>query len=437
MNKSDSERIASYLENLGYQESSEKEADLVVITTCGVRQSAENRIYGIIPKLKKQNPSVKIILTGCLAGREDVKKRIGEKVDIWLPVKELEKLKALLENCEDDFCNTSIYNSKYKTNDDYLKLKPKYNSVFSAFVPIGNGCDNFCTYCVVPYARGSEKYRSAEEILEEVKILVKKGYKEIALIAQNVNSYKSDANVLINTNDADCESKKVINFSKLLQMVNDIKGDFWIRFATSHPKDMSDELIETIASRKKICHHIHLPAQAGDDDVLHRMNRRYTRGHYLGLIKKIKDRMPDVALTTDIIVGFPGETRQQFDKTKELFEEVQYDMAYIAQYSPRPGTAALKFEDDIETEEKKRREEELMEVLRRTAAGNNKKYIGKKYKILIDKKNKRGNFVGRTETNKNVEIINPENIGRNLIGEFVAVKIEKADDFGLAGKIIC
>src|SRR3989339_119485 len=239
MNKSDSERIASYLENLGYQESSEKEADLVVITTCGVRQSAENRIYGIIPKLKKQNPSVKIILTGCLAGREDVKKRIGEKVDIWLPVKELEKLKALLENCEDDF----------------LKLKPKYNSVFSAFVPIGNGCDNFCTYCVVPYARGSEKYRSAEEILEEVKILVKKGYKEIALIAQNVNSYKSDANVLINTNDADCESKKVINFSKLLQMVNDIKGDFWIRFATSHPKDMSDELIETIASRKKICQH--------------------------------------------------------------------------------------------------------------------------------------------------------------------------------------
>src|SRR3989339_283176 len=143
MNKSDSERIASYLENLGYQESSEKEADLVVITTCGVRQSAENRIYGIIPKLKKQNPSVKIILTGCLAGREDVKKRIGEKVDIWLPVKELEKLKALLENCEDDFCNTSIYNSKYKTNDDYLKLKPKYNSVFSAFVPIGNGCGNF------------------------------------------------------------------------------------------------------------------------------------------------------------------------------------------------------------------------------------------------------------------------------------------------------
>lgn len=422
MNKSDSERIATYLENLGYEEAAEKDAGLVIITTCGVRQSAESRIYGIIPKLKKQNGDVKIILTGCLTGREDVKKRIGAKVDIWLPIKELEKLKLHLEECGENFCNTQIYKTKHNMHGDYLHLNPKYESKFTAFIPIGNGCDNFCTYCVVPYARGSEKYRKAEDILVEAENLAKKGYKEINLIAQNVNSYR-------------CSDDKNINFPKLLKMVNDIEGDFWIRFHSNHPKDMSDELIETIANCKKVCRHIHLPAQAGDNEVLRRMNRRYTIEHYLELIEMIKDKLPGIALTTDIIVGFPGETRMQFENTLKLFEKVKYDMAYIAQYSPRPGTAAMKLEDDVPIEEKKKREEELTDVLRKTALANNKKYIGKKYKILVDKKNRRGHFTGKTDTYKNVEILNTNEIKEGLIGKFVEVEIEKADDFGLAGNI--
>jgi len=329
MNKSDSERLASILEQNGYRKTDNKyQADLVVVNTCGVRQSAEDRAYGLIPEIKKRNKKVKIVLTGCLVYREDVKKRLKEVVDVWLPLEQISNSKFLISN---KISNVQCQN--------YLSIKPKYQSKFSAFVPIGNGCDNFCSYCVVPYARGREVYRPAKDILAEVKSLAKKNYKEIILIAQNVNSYKSGK----------------IDFAGLLKMAESVKGDFWIRFATSHPKDMSDKLIKTVASCKKVLKEIHLPMQSGDNQILKKMNRKYTVEHYKKIIKKIRQLMPEAKISTDIIVGFPGETKKQFNNTAKLFKEIKFDLAYIARYSPRPGTAAFKLVDNVKPAEKKRR----------------------------------------------------------------------------------
>lgn len=407
MNKSDSERISSYLEARGLSHIKKREeAEIIVINTCGVRQSAEDRIYGLIPVLKRANPGVKIVLAGCLSEREDVKKRLADKVDVWLPIIDLPGLDKMLGLSKGGILHK-----------DYLKISPKYNSLISAFVPIGNGCDNFCTYCVVPFARGREKYRKSKEIYNEVKDLVNKGYKEIVLIAQNVNSYK-DAKM---------------DFPDLLKYLDDVTGDYWLRFATSHPKDMSDKLINTVAKSKHICEHIHLPAQAGDNGILKKMNRGYTVGHYKKLIKKIRFAMSDASVTTDIIVGFPGETKKEFENTVKLFKEVKFDMAYIAKYSPRPGTSAFKLKDEVSDKEKKQREEDLMKILRSTALEYNKKYIKQTPRVLIESKNKKGKYFGKTRTNKNVQILNVLNDLK--IGEFYNVKIVKARDFGLSGEI--
>ncbi len=432
MNKSDSERIAGYLNNLGYRRSDNKyQADLVIANTCGIRQSAEDRVYGIIPRIKKKNPTVKIILAGCLSERKDVQQRLKNNVDIWLPIKKLPKLNKVLGSKSVDFYN-----------DDYLKIEPKYQSKFSAFVPIGNGCNNFCSYCVVPYARGREIYRPAVDILDEVKNLVAGGYKEIVLIAQNVNSYKYNANVVNDmqmlriANDA---KNNNIDFVQLLRMVNDIPGEFWVRFATSHPKDMSEELIKVLTKCKKVCEHIHLPVQSGDNEILKKMNRNYTARHYKNLVKKIKEAIPGVSITTDVIIGFPGETKKQFDNTIKLFKEIKFDIAYIARYSPRPGTAAEKLGDTVPREEKKKREEELMKVLRKTALENNKKYIGQTVEILVWGKNKRGKWLGRTRTNKNVKVRSKKlevRSKKGLVGKFLRVKIIGAQDFGLEGIMI-
>lgn len=413
MNKSDSERIASYLENIGYTlAKKESRADLLVLTTCGVRQSAEDRIYGLIPKIKKNNPKTKIILTGCLSERTDVKKRVTKQVDIWMNIKELPKLKSRLLGLDDD---------SIQRDCDYLKQKPKYDSKISAFVPIGNGCDNFCTYCVVPYARGREVYRNPEEIVEECRNLIKNNYKEITLIAQNVNSYNfPDSNV---------------DFPDLLKMVNDLAGDFWLRFATSHPKDMNDKLIEVMAKCEKLCHHLHLPAQSGDNEILAVMNRKYKIEDYKKLIEKTRNKMPDVSITTDIIVGFPGETKEQFENTVRLFEEIKYDMAYVAQYSPRPNTIASKLDDDVSREEKKLREKELMDVLAKTSLENNKEYLNKIYPVLIETKNKKGEWVGKTRTFKVVKITNSDKF-KDIKGEIVNVLIKEVQDFGLRGEIV-
>lgn len=426
MNKSDSERLASYLESLGLGEAEKRsQADLVFLNTCGVRQSAEDRIYGLIPKIKRENPEAKLIITGCLSNRPDVKERLKTEVDLWFPIINLPELNNYLARLFQGKKAEEVKN--FSSPADYLATKPKVNSNFSVFIPIGNGCDNYCTYCVVPYARGREVYREFDKILKEAWEFISRGYKEITLIAQNVNSYKSEGS----------------DFADLLAEVNKIPGDFWIRFATSHPKDMSEKLIEVIGESEKVCPHIHLPAQSGDNEILRHMNRRYTRERYLELISKIrkkcdykkifgeKEKLP-ASLSTDIIVGFPGESEEQFQNTERLFREAEFDLAYISQYSPRYGTAAAKWEDDVPREVKKDREERLMGILRKTALKNNQIYSGKQVRVLVEGKNKQGDYFGKTCTYKNVKIKTKEEL---KIGEFIKVRINKCKDFGLEGEL--
>ena len=305
MNKSDSERIASILKKQGYLPAlKEAEADLILINVCSVRQSAVNRVYAKVNKYFKKK---KIILTGCVL-KEDKNKLKNKVSEFWHP-------------------------------DYYFECLPIHQSKFQAFLPIMTGCNNFCAYCVVPYTRGREKSRPAKEIIREIKSLVKKDYKEVILLGQNVNSYKD----------------KNVNFPKLLKKINNIKGNFKINFITSHPKDMSDELIETMAKCQKLIKEIHLPVQSGDNEILKKMNRHYTASHYKKLIKKIKQKIPGIKISTDIIVGFPGETKKQFQNTVKLAKEIKFEKAYVSKYSPRPGTLAFKLKDNVSPQEKKTR----------------------------------------------------------------------------------
>ncbi|MEW6407357.1 MAG: tRNA (N6-isopentenyl adenosine(37)-C2)-methylthiotransferase MiaB [Patescibacteria group bacterium] len=419
MNKSDSERIAGFLENQNFvMVKNFKEADWVILNTCSVRQSAEDRVFGLIKNLKKLKNRPKIAITGCMATKNT--KELKKKADLVFEIENLHQLNNYLKKFH--ISGDSLKCEKKNFTDSYFKISPHCENNFHAYVPIATGCNNFCTYCVVPYVRGREVSRPLDEILCEIKNLLKQGYKAITLIGQNVNSYGHDF-------------KKQPDFPKLLQKIEKIQSNFWLWFITSHPKDMSDQLIKTIAKSKKICRYIHLPTQAGDNKVLAAMNRGYTREKYLKLIAKIKKALSDASLSTDIIVGFPGETKAQFQKTVDLFKKVKFDMAYIAEYSPRPGTAAYNLKDNVPSQEKKRRHKVLDKLLRQIALEKNKKLIGKTLEALIEAK--KGNFYfGKTKTFKTIKITNNQQLITNnqLIGQIIPVKIKKAYDFGLEGK---
>lgn len=419
MNQADSERLSFYLEknNLILAESQFK-TDVLVVTTCGIRQSAEDRVYSLVHQVKKKNPKTIVVITGCLSQRKDVKQRIRNKVDVWLPITEMETLLPRIK----DLLDNKV--SEYLNNKNYLSVQPKYESSFSAYVPIGNGCNNFCSYCVVPYARGREKYRLASEIVSEVKNLVKGGYKEIVLIAQNVNSYHSGQT----------------DFVGLLGKINDISGDFWLRFVSSHPKDISLELISGLGKYDKLCEHVHFALQSGDDEILEKMNRQYTARHFQDLVKKIravsvkaKPELP-FSITTDVIVGFPGETKKQFLQTAQVFKATKFDMAYISQYSPRFGTVSYQMKDDVPKLEKKRRENVLTKILLQTARSNNKYYLKKTVSVLVEGKNRQGEWYGKTRTYKLVRIAGAP--ASKLTGTFVLVKINKVNGLNLEGKIV-
>ena len=320
MNKSDSERIATALENRGYQSASkENEADLILVNMCSVRQSAVDRVFGLakkFSKLKIKNPKLKTVLTGCVL-KEDKRK----------------------------FRN--IFNSIWNQRN-YFDIPPKCQSKSLAYVPISNGCSNFCSYCVVPFARGPLVCRPHREILEEVEGAVKKSFKEIWLLGQNVNDYIGE---------------QKINFAKLIKMVNDIPGNFKLFFISPNPSNFSDELINTLAKCEKFGKYLNLPVQSGDNKILKKMKRNYTVGEYKELVKKIRKKIPDIRLSTDVIVGFPGETKSQFENTVKLFKEIKFDNAYIAKYSPRPGTSAFKMKDDVSLVGKKQREKILRKIL--------------------------------------------------------------------------
>ncbi len=318
MNESDSEKIASLLQQQGHKPvKSEADANLIVLNCCSVRQAAIHRVFA---KVHEHFKNKKVIVAGCIL--ETDKEKIKDKVaEFWHPDSYFE-------------CNPlEIINSPSPP----LKLRGGWGAL--SYVPIMTGCNNFCSYCVVPYTRGRERSRPEVDIISEVKALIKKGHTNIMLLGQNVNSYHEDKS----------------SFLKLLKKINDIPGNFNLSFMTSHPKDMSDELIKTMAQCEKLVKNLHLPIQSGDNTILRKMNRRYTVAHYKSLIKKIRQAIPGIKITTDIIVGFPGETKKQFDNTIKTCRQINFDGAFIAKYSLRPGTAAAKLKDDVPQEEKKRR----------------------------------------------------------------------------------
>ncbi len=316
MNKADSERIATILEKKGYKEAKNIEAaDLVVVNMCSVRQPAVDRVYGLIEKLKGKK---KTILTGCILKRDRIK--FAKSFDRILKF------------------------------GDLFKLKPIRQNGLIAYVPISNGCNNACTYCAVPYTRGRLICRSHKEVVGEVKEAVKNGFREIWLLGQNVNDYQSPA-----------DSR--INFARLLKSASNLPGDFIIHFTSPHPKDFTDELIDVMAGSKKIKKYLNLPVQSGDNKILKAMNRPYTVEKYKKLVKKIRKEMPNINLSTDVIVGFPGETKKQFENTAKLFRELKFNIAYISKFSPRPGTSAAKLKNNVPYQEKQRRWRILNDII--------------------------------------------------------------------------
>lgn len=419
MNYADAEKIAAVLNKLNYQPTDdEKDADLIITVACSVRQTAIERIYGKAAdwqKIKEKKPLI-TVLTGCVL-KSDLPK-MQKLFDLIFEIKELAKLPKFLDS--NGF-------SRCLPKNDYLNIHPAYQNNFQAYVPISTGCNNFCSYCVVPYVRGRETSRPARDIINECQALIKKGYKEITLLGQNVNSYGLDL-------------KNKVKFPDLLKTIAALPGDFWLRFVTSHPKDLSNELIEVMAKNNlprlpagkagKICRYLHLPIQSGDNAILKKMNRKYTREHYLNLIKKVREKIPDIAISTDVIIGFPGETKKQFENTLKLFRIAKFDMAYLNKYSPRAGTAAFKLKDNITQKEKEKRYQMLNKILNQTALEKNKKLIGKIIKVLVEYKRKNYNY-GKTETFKTIKFLS----NHDYTGKFVNVKIKKAQAFGLEGEI--
>jgi len=322
MNKSDSERMGALLERKGFKPAlKESGADLIVVNMCSVRQSAVDRIFGVsqkLAKLKTKNPKLKTVLTGCIL-RADKRKFRNKFDEIW-------------------------------DNKDLMNLPKKCQNKSLTFVPISNGCNNSCSYCVVPFVRGPLVCRNHKEILKEIKNLTKRRFKEIWLLGQNVNDYQSPVD-------------PSINFPKLLKKISDIPGNFKIRFISPNPKNFSEELIEAVAELNKVAKYLNLPVQSGDDKILREMKRPYSVKEYKNLVKKIRKRIPNINLSTDVIVGFPGETKKQFENTLKLFKDIKFNIAYISKYSPRPGTAASKLKDNVPLEEKKRREKCLRKLL--------------------------------------------------------------------------
>lgn len=352
MNFSDSERIKTLLEDARLKSAKLiNQADLVIFTTCGVRQTAEDRVYGQVHNLRKSNPEVIIVITGCLANRKDVQRKLKDKADFFISIKNIQ---SLIQKLREKFPNKFKSTSKkigVDCESDYLEILPKYKKPGSVFVPIMTGCNNFCSYCVVPYARGREKSRPIQEIVDEIKKVQKGGCKEALLLGQNVNSY------------CHTQDRKLVTFPVLLELLAKSFPTIKFSFLTSHPKDFSDELIEVIEKHDNISKNIHLPLQSGSNKILRAMNRKYTKKHYLGIISKIRKVAPEALISTDIIIGFPGETEKEFQKTVDAFQRAKFSEAFLNKYSPRPGTAAEKLGDPISWEKKKRREKVLRKLL--------------------------------------------------------------------------
>ena len=426
MNFSDSEIVVSILENDSYKYTSDiNSAGVILINTCSIRDKAEQRIWKRINQLKslkKKNTNLIIGVIGCMAERLKDELLETNVVDLVAGPDAYRDMPALIEKAKKNQKASNVVLSDYETYDE---IKPNYfqtNGV-SAFISIMRGCQNFCTYCVVPYTRGKERSRSPESIINEAKNLFEKGYREVTLLGQNVNSYKWDSN------------NEKVNFAKLLESVALISPLLRVRFTTSHPKDISDELIYTIAKYKNICNYIHLPMQSGSTKILKLMNRRYTREWYMDRIKAIKRIIPDCSISTDVISGFCSETEEDHQDTLSLMQWVGYDFAYMFKYSERSGTyAAKKLKDDVPEDVKGRRLNEIIALQQKLSYESNLKDVGKIFEVLIEGVSKRSGkqFSGRNQQNK-VVVFDKEDA---KIGQYVNVKITDCTSATLIGKIL-
>jgi tRNA-2-methylthio-N6-dimethylallyladenosine synthase len=430
MNYSDAERLVTVLKGAGYESAaSEAEADIVVVVACSVRQTAIDRIYGktkMWDKKRAKNPGFKTVLSGCVLPGD--KKKLANSFDLIFDLTHIQLLVEFINPIYQVTNIKQIQNSKFKIQNsgEYLSIVPKYESTFRAYVPIMTGCDNFCSYCAVPLTRGREKSRPQAEILAEIRALVDRGYKEITLLGQNVNSYGISQKA--NLKNQNYNSK----FINLLKEIDLIPGDYRVYFYSNHPKDVSDELINTLPELKHFPPYLHLPLQSGNDNILREMNRRYTVKQYLNLVKKIRERIPDLVLTTDIMVGYPGENEAKFLDTVEVMKKAKFEMAFIAQYSPRAGTLSAKKEDNIPKNIKNERFKILTEVLRDNLEERNKRFVGEIVTVLIDEQ-KSDKYYGRTEEYKVVEITPnlKQKTQKIEVGRFYKVEITKSGPWKL------
>ena len=421
MNASDSERYAGQLEELGYTMTEDAElADVILMNTCCVRETAEDKVLGKIGEfkhLKARNNDLIIAVTGCMA--QEWQERLFKRaphLDLVIGTHNIHKLIDLIKEREEKRGHALATDMD---GNVFYDIPTRRFQKFFAWVPIMNGCNKFCTYCIVPYVRGREVSRPLEEIVEEVRNLADEGYKEITLLGQNVNSYGLDF-------------KDGTDFSALLYAVEEIDGIERVRYMTSHPKDMTFAMVDAIAQCSKVVTHLHLPVQSGSTELLKKMNRGYSAEHYLELIEYVREKIPDVALTTDLIVGFPGETEDMFQDTLKLLKKVRYDMAYTFIYSPRTGTPAATMGNQVPQEVKSDRLRRLMAVQNEISLACNKEMEGRDYEVIVEgpTKNDENHWFGRTSSNK---MIIWENDGTLAVGDTVPVHVDKGQTWVLKG----
>ncbi len=422
MNEHDSETLAGMLELIGYVRTDDRrEADFILFNTCCIRDHAEKRTFGnvgFIKEIKAENPALITAVCGCMMQQREVAKRLAARfpfVDMIFGTNELAVFPQMLERVMN---GGRVFEIKEIDGEIPEGLPIKRNEGFSTFVNIMYGCNNFCSYCIVPYVRGRERSRRPEDIVEEVKKAVnEEGFTEVTLLGQNVNSYDGG-----------------IKFPELLRLVNEVEGLKRLRFMTSHPKDLSHELVMAMAECDKVCEHIHLPVQSGSNRILKLMNRRYTREHYLDLIRDLREHVPGVEITTDIIVGFPTETEEDLEDTLSLVHEVGFSAAYSFAYSVREGTVAARMEGQIPEEVKKERLARLNRVIMESANGANDKYMGAEGEILIEGMDKRGEpmMFGKLPSLKMVYVKGDE----SMIGKYYKVRVTGTRFNSLAGEII-
>ena len=423
MNAKDSEKMTAILSYIGYEETEEPVADLVLFNTCTVRENANMKIYGRLGYLKnhkKKNPHMKIVLCGCMMQEADEVERVRKSypfVDIVFGTHNIYKLAELLyTQIQSEGRVMDVWEEAKEIIED-LPGKRKYS--FKTGVNIMFGCNNFCSYCIVPYVRGRERSREPEEIIKEIRGLVQDGVTEIMLLGQNVNSYGKGL-------------PQEITFAALLRKVNEIEGLERIRFMTSHPKDLSDDLIQAMADCEKVCSHLHLPLQSGSSRILKKMNRHYTKEDYLLLVKKIREKLPEIALTTDIIVGFPGETEEDFEETLDVVSKVRYDSAYTFIYSKRSGTPAASMEDQVPEDVVKERFAKLLKVVQTISAERTNEKLGMTEPVLIEQVNEQDESLVTGRLSNNAVVHLPGDA--SMIGSIVPVLLKESKGFYYMGQ---